>query len=118
MKNFLFIMRSPPYEGVRVRESLDMLMTVAAFEQQVRVLFLDDGVFALKSGQHPQGVGLKPVAPLLAALDIYGIEELWVEEESLARRGLHAAGLALPVRGIRRAAVSGMVAAADIVVSG
>jgi len=118
MKNFLFVMRRPPHEGTAVRESLDMLMTVAAFDQPVRVLFLDDGVFALKAGQRPDVLGLKPVEPLLAALDFYGVEGLWVEEESLVQRGLRPEGLALPVRGIRRAEVAGFVAGADVVVNG
>lgn len=116
MKNFLFVMRRPPHEGSRVRESLDMLMTVAAFDQPVRVLFLDDGVFLLKPGQRPEGLGLKPVLPLLEALEIYDVEGLWVEEESLAERGLRPGALALPARGIRRAEVARFVAAADIVV--
>jgi tRNA 2-thiouridine synthesizing protein C len=118
MKNFLFVIRHSPYAGTAIRENLDMLMTVAAFDQPVRVLFLDDGVFALKAGQQPEVLGLRPVAPLLAALDIYGIEGLWVEDESLAQRGLCAAGLVLPTISICRAEVAGFVAEADIVVSG
>lgn len=117
MKSFLFVMRHPPHEGSAVRESLDMLMTAAAFDQRVRVLFLDDGVFLLKAGQQPEGLGLKPVGPLLAALEVYDVEGLWVEEESLAQRGLRLEGLSLPAWGIRRAEVAGLVAAADIVVA-
>ncbi len=116
MKNFLFVMRRPPYEGSAVRESLDMLMTVAAFDQPVRVLFLDDGVFLLKSGQSPEGLGLKPLAPLLSALETYDVEDLWVEEESLAERGLDPASLFLPVRSVSRAEVTRLVSAADVVV--
>jgi tRNA 2-thiouridine synthesizing protein C len=117
MKNFLFILRRPPYEGNAVRESLDMLMTVAAFDQPVRMLFLDDGVFLLKSGQNPEGLGVRPLEPLLAALEVYGVEELWVEKESLHERGLALAQLILPVQGICRADVAGLIAEADIVVN-
>lgn len=117
MKTFLFVMRRPPHEGSGVRESLDMLMTAAAFDQRVRLLFLDDGVFLLKSGQRPESLELKPVGPLFAALEIYDVEGLWVEEESLAERGLHPAALLLPTRGIRRAEVAGFVTSADIVVA-
>jgi tRNA 2-thiouridine synthesizing protein C len=118
MKRFLFVIRHAPYAGTAVRETLDMMMTVAAFDQPVRVLFLDDGVFALKAGQRPEGLGLKPVAPLFAALEIYGVEGLWVEQESLDLRGLSAAELVVPTLSIRRAEVAGFVASADIVVGG
>ena len=117
MKHFLFVLRRPPHAGAFLRESLDMLMTVAAFDQPVRALFLDDGVFALAAGQRPEVLGLAPVAPLLAALEIYGVEDVWVEAESLAQRGLSAQGLALPVRSIRRAEVAAFIAAADVAVA-
>ena len=117
MKQFLFVMRRPPHEGIGVRESLDLLMTVAAFDQPVRLLFLDDGVFQLKSGQNPECLGAKPIVPLFSALEVYGIEELWVEEESLAQRGLRPESLILPTRGIKRGAVAGLVASADVVVA-
>jgi tRNA 2-thiouridine synthesizing protein C len=110
-------MRHPPHEGSGIRESLDMLMTVAAFDQSVQVLFLDDGVFLLKSGQCPHNPAVKPSAPWFAALAIYDIDELWVEEESLAERGLNVAKLILPVRTLGRAEIAALFAAADIVVA-
>lgn len=117
MKNFLFVLRHPPHEGAGIRESLDMVMTVAAFDQPVRVLFLDDGVFLLKLGQCPHNPNLKPTAPLFAALEIYAVEGLWVEQESLAERGLGLANLILPVQTIRREEIAFFLATADIVVA-
>ncbi len=117
MKNFLFVLRTSPHEGSAVRESLDMLMSAAAFDQRVRVLLLDDGVFLLKSGQRPEALGLKPIAPLFEALEIYDVEGLWMEEESLLERGLPASGLCLAAQALRRIDVPGFIAAADIVVS-
>ena len=96
---------------------MDMLMTVAAFDQQVRVLFLDDGVFLLKSGQRPPNPAVRPTAPFFAALEIYGVEELWVERESLAERGLDLANLILPVQPLHRTEIALFLAAADIMVA-
>ena len=117
MKNFLFVMRSTPHDGIGLRESLDMIMTVAAFDQPVSLLFLDDGVFQLKAGQNPGCLDLKPTAPLFEALEVYGVDALWVEEESLAQRGLAPGNLILPVRGIKRGEVAALAAAADVVVA-
>ncbi|MDD5036044.1 MAG: sulfurtransferase complex subunit TusC [Methylococcaceae bacterium] len=118
MKSFVFVIRRSPHAGVAARETLDMLMTVAAFDQTVRVLFLDDGVFQLKAGQRPQVLDFRPIAPMFEALEIYGIEELWVESESLSERGLEPQGLILPVHQIDRREVGRFIAAADIVVGG
>ena len=117
MKKFLFVLRHPPHEGTGIRENLDMVMTVAAFDQSVRVLFLDDGIFLLKLGQCPQNPNLKPTSPLFAALEIYDVEGLWVEQESLAERGLSLADLILPVQTIRRKEMAFFLATADIVVA-
>jgi tRNA 2-thiouridine synthesizing protein C len=117
MKTFLFVLRRSPHEGSGIRESLDMLMTAAAFDQAVRLLFLDDGVFALKSGQQPECLGLRPVGPLFAALELYDVEGLWVEAESLAHRGLAPANLSRPTRSIARAEVAAFIAEADLVVA-
>jgi tRNA 2-thiouridine synthesizing protein C len=116
-KNFLFILRRPPHGGIHAQESLDMILTAAAFEQPVRLLFLDDGVFQLKRNQKPAAIGLKHIAPIFEALELYDVEELWVEEESLRERGLAAEGLILPVRLIRRHNVAEFVGGQDIVVS-
>lgn len=118
MKKFLFILRHPPCEGACIRESLDMMMTVAAFAQAVRVLFLDDGVYLLKSGQCSDNTDIKPTAPLFKALELYDVEGLWVEQESLLDRGLNGTNLIVPVYTLPRKEIASFISAADIVVSG
>ena len=116
-KNFLFVLRHPPHGGIHAQESLDIVLTTAAFDQTVRLLFLDDGVFQLKRGQKPATIGFKHIAPIFAALELYDVEELWVEEESLRERGLTVEGLILPVRLLTRCHIAAFVGAQDIVVS-
>lgn len=116
-KNFLFILRCPPHGGVHAQETLDMVLTAAAFDQTVRLLFLDDGVFQLKQGQKPEAIGFKHIAPMFWALELYDIEELWVEEESLRERGLTTEGLLLPVRLLPRRQVPAFIGAQDVAVS-
>lgn len=118
MKRFLFVLRNSPYLGSRISETLDMLMTVAAFDQAVEILFLDDGVFLLKHNQQPEILGLRPSAPLFRALEIYGVERCWVETESLTERNLTPKDLILPVQAVTRSAVSGLMSQAEILVSG
>lgn len=115
-KKFLFVMRSAPRDGARVRESLDMAMTAAAFDQAVRLLMLDDGVFLLKRGQGAEPSGLKPVAPLFEALALYDVEDVLVERESLRGRHLTTEDLVIPVRVVDRAEIAGLTAEHDIVI--
>jgi tRNA 2-thiouridine synthesizing protein C len=115
-KKLLFVLRRPPQAGFRVRETLDLILTAAAFDQSVSLLFLDDGVYQLKRGQHPEVVGLPPVVPMLEALDLYDVHEVLAERESLTERGLAADDLAIPARAIARSAVAGLVAAHDQVI--
>jgi tRNA 2-thiouridine synthesizing protein C len=116
-KSFLFVLRRSPYGGIRIREALDMILTAGAFEQAVRLLVLDDGVYQLQTGQRPELAGAEPVAPLFGALELYDIEEVWVERESLLERGLTPQQLVIPVRLVDRSSVRGLTAAQDIVVA-
>jgi tRNA 2-thiouridine synthesizing protein C len=59
MKSYLFVLRKPAHSGVQVQEMLDIILTTAAFDQPVSILLLDDGVFHLKNGQHPESSGMK-----------------------------------------------------------
>lgn len=117
VKKLLFVMRRPPHAGVRLRESLEMILTAAAFDQSVGLLFLDDGVYQLMRGQHPEAAGLPPVAAMFEALELYDVETALVENESLTERGLNPGDLLIPTRGCDRSAIAGLLAAQDIVVA-
>lgn len=106
MKNYLFIMRQPTHNGSRVQETLDMILTTAAFDQAVSVLFCDDGVLQLKRGQNPAALKLKDTASIFTALEIYDVTAIYAEQESLAARGLTADDLILPVQILPRAEIN------------
>lgn len=60
----------------------------AAFDQDVSMAFLDDGVFQLTKGQDTKEIGLKNFSPTFRALGDFEVTKLYVEKESLAERGL------------------------------
>ncbi|MBS1211919.1 MAG: sulfur relay protein TusC/DsrF [Proteobacteria bacterium] len=94
-----------------------MLLTAAAFDQQVTVLFSDDGVFQLMSGQRPRGAGQRPFATFLGALSFYDVDALFVEMESLQERGLKVEQLVLPVQLVARNDVAALLDEQDVLVS-
>lgn len=116
MKRYLFVMRHLPHLSSHVQEALDQILTTAAFDQAVSVLFLDDGVFQLKSRQDPQTMVLKNTAAIFTALELYEISDVFVEAESLTDSGLVLDDLILPVRVIPRAEVNTLMQRHDVIV--
>ncbi len=87
-KRFLYVNRKAPHGTVYALESLEVVLIGAAFEQDVSLAFLDDGVFQLVKKQVTTGIGVKNFAPTYRALGDYDVRRLYVEKESLAERGL------------------------------
>jgi tRNA 2-thiouridine synthesizing protein C len=118
MKKFLFIMSAAPHSGIQLQEKLDVILTTAAFEQHVALLFLDDGVFQLKKGQQAEKQGLKDTASIFNALSIYDVNALYIELESLQDRGLKPGDLTLPVKEFYRKEINSLIQQYDVVLSG
>ncbi|TYB77668.1 sulfurtransferase complex subunit TusC [Maritimibacter fusiformis] len=88
VKKFLYVNRKAPYGTIYALESLEVVLIGAAFEQDVRLAFVDDGVFQLTKGQSTDGIGVKNFSPTFRALGDYDVNKLYVERESLEERGL------------------------------
>ena len=92
-KKFLYINRKAPYGTIYAIESLEVVLISAAFEQDVALAFIDDGVYQLAEGQNTTGIGMKNFSKTYGALGDYEVRKLYVEAESLAERGLSADNL-------------------------
>jgi len=90
VKKFLYVNRKAPYGTIYALESLEVVLIGAAFDQDVSLAFLDDGVFQLTRGQDTKGIGVKNFSPTFRALGDYEVTKLFVERESLDERGLSA----------------------------
>ncbi len=88
VKNFLYLNRRAPYGTVYAWESLEVVLIGAAFEQDVSLAFVDDGVYQIMKGQDTSGLGIKNFSPTYSALGDYDIQKIYVEKESLDERGL------------------------------
>lgn len=93
-----------------------MILTTAAFDQQVSVLFADDGVLQLKNRQNPVAMALKDTAAVFGALEIYDVRALYVESESLQARALEISDLILPVQVVQRSEIGRLMRRHDVVV--
>ena len=88
IKKFMYINRRAPYGTVYAWESLEVVLIGAAFDQQVSLAFIDDGIYQIMKGQDTSQLGIKNFSPTYGALGDYGITNIYVEKESLEQRGL------------------------------
>jgi tRNA 2-thiouridine synthesizing protein C len=51
-------------------------------------MFVDDGVYQLVKGQDTSGIGMKNFSPTYRTLGDYEVKNIYVDQDSLASRGL------------------------------
>ena len=117
IKKFMFVNRKAPYGTIYALESLEVVLITAAFDQDVSLAFLDDGVFQLKKGQQTKGIETKNFSPTYRALDGYDIEKLYVEKESLEARGLTEDDLLVDVTVMPKDEMGKLMDEMDVVLS-
>lgn len=97
IKKFMYVNRRAPYGTIYAWESLEVVLIGAAFEQDVSLAFIDDGVYQIVKGQDTKELGIKNFSPTYSALGDYDIKKIYVEKESLEARGLSVDDL-LPLK--------------------
>ncbi len=88
IKKFMYMNRKAPYGTIYALESLEVVLIAAAFDQDVSLVFADDGVYQLMKGQDTEEIGMKNFSPTYSALGDYDIKKIYIEKESLDERGL------------------------------
>jgi tRNA 2-thiouridine synthesizing protein C len=117
VKKFMYVNRRAPYGTIFALECLEVVLISAAFEQDVSLIFLDDGVFQLKKNQDTTGIGMKNFSNTYRALDDYEVEKIYVEKESLEARGLTSDDLIIPVEILSSEEMREIMAQQDVVIS-
>ena len=117
IKRFMYVNRKAPYGTIYALECLEVVLVAAAFDQDVSVVFMDDGVCQLKKNQDTTGIGMKNFSKTYRALDDYDVEKIYVEKESLDERGLTADDLVIPVEVLPADDLRDVMAQQDVVIS-
>jgi tRNA 2-thiouridine synthesizing protein C len=117
VKRFLFVNRKAPYGTVYALESLEVVLISAAFDQDVSLVFMDDGVFQIVKNQETDGIKMKNFSRTYRALDGYEVEKLYVEKESLDARGLTKDDLLVDVEILSSQELGEIMAAQDVVIT-
>ncbi len=117
VKKFMFVNRKAPYGTIYALESLEVVLISAAFDQDVSLAFLDDGVYQLKKDQQTKGIETKNFSPAYRALEDYDVEKLYVEKEAMQARGLSEEDFIVDVTVLSRAEMGKLMDEQDVVLS-
>lgn len=120
IKKFLYLNRKAPYGTIYALESLEVVLIGAAFDQDVSLAFIDDGVYELKKDQKTtvnDGAGMKDFSKTYRALSGYDVEKLYVDKESMEQRGLTEADLLVPVQVLDKVQMAELMEQQDVILS-
>ncbi len=116
VKKIMHVMREAPHGTIYTYEGLEMILIMAAYDQDISVAFIDDGVYALKKGQNTEGIEIKGFSKTFGALDGYDVEKLYVDRISLEERGLTEDDLVVDVEILSSAEIGKLMTEQDVVV--
>jgi len=117
VKKFMFVNRKAPYGTIYALESLEVVLITATFDQDVSLVFIDDGVYDLVKGQQTKGIGVKNFSPSYRALEDYDVEKLYVDRASMDQRGLTESDLLVPVAVLDAQQMGQLMAQQDVILS-
>jgi tRNA 2-thiouridine synthesizing protein C len=116
-KKFMLVNRRAPHGTVYALEALEVVLIAATFDQDVSLVFLDDGVFSLVKGQKTAGLEMKNFSLMYRALDDYDVNQLYVERESMESRGLKESDLLVEVEVLDRKELGERMEQQDVLLS-
>lgn len=83
-----FINSATPWSGDTARNALDMIMMAVSLDQEVQVVFTDDGVYQLLALQAQALETKNPLVKYRVLMDIFELERLYVVQSALTARNL------------------------------
>ena len=116
VKKIMHVLRHAPHGTIYSYEGLEMILIMAAYEQDLSVVFIGDGVYAIKKNQDTAGIGIKGFAKTFMALDGYDVEKLYVDRLSLEERGLSEEDLLVHVEVLDSSAIGALMNGQDVII--
>jgi len=117
IKKFMYMNRKAPYGTIYALESLEVVLIGAAFDQDVSLVFADDGVYEIVKNQSTDEIGMKNFSPTYRALEAYDVEKLYVLDTSLEERGLTEDDLLVDVEVVDAERLGELMEEQDVILS-
>lgn len=116
-KKILFISRQAPYGQSTAKECLDAILAASAYEQDLSLLFMGDGVFQLKKHQDTGESQQKNLANIFPVLGLYDIDKIYTQESALKERGLQQDDLVVTTTPLNNEAIQTLMEQQDQLLS-
>lgn len=113
MKKITVVFKTAPHGHANGREALDFALLSASFEQEVSLVFTDEGVLNLLTGQQPELIGGKDYIATFKALPMYDVEQVYVCKQSLAEFGMSRSALNIPVEVLSTEQIAALLNSTD-----
>lgn len=95
MSRILIVFASAAFQGGRARDGLDAALAAIAFDHEVGVLFIHNGVNLLASAPEPKPFGLPDLGRGLGALIHHGAQALAASDFCMQARGIKQTSIAV-----------------------
>lgn len=114
MKNVAIIISSPPHGNAKGREALDAALALSAINH-ISVIFIDSGIFHLLTNQSPEQILMRDYIATFNMLELYDIEDVYVDQSSLRAEHLTDITLNIPTQIIDRLTLNQLLAKQDMI---
>ncbi len=84
----MIVIRKAPHGSIYVQEAIEVMFIMATFDMDLSIVFLDDGVYAVKQGQDTKELGIKGFSASLGTLIDWDVTNVFVDERSLTDRNI------------------------------
>ncbi|NMW20870.1 MAG: sulfurtransferase complex subunit TusC [Chlorobiaceae bacterium] len=116
IKKIMHVLRHAPHGTIYSYEGVEMILIMATYEQDISVVFIGDGVYALKKGQDTSAIGTKGFAKTFKAFDGYDVEKLYVDQLSLEERGLREDDLVVDIEVVSSGKIGELMHEQDVII--
>lgn len=115
MKSISIIFNKAPYGSQSSRELLDIALMSAAFDMPIKAIFMDKGVYQLLQNQQPEQLDIKNHSATFKALELYGIEDIFVQQDALSKYSIDEQQLMPIAKLVSDASISQHISNSDFV---
>ncbi|MYM61522.1 sulfurtransferase complex subunit TusC [Vibrio sp. OCN044] len=117
MSSLTYLFRTAPHGCASGREGVDALLAASAYCENIRVIFIGDGVYQLLASQQTQNILSKDYAPMFKLFELYDIEQVFVCCDSLTERGVQQADLVIDAQRLDAEGIKFQIQSSDKLLS-